>query len=173
MQLKASYEHTYRLPTSRELFGDGDGLELGTSDLKPEASDNINLGMTFSTAGIADHQLTADATFQYRNVTDYIRRTVSQTKGTASSVNEGSVRSLGADFGLRYSFRDLIHLGGNFCYYDMRNMTRNKSGTNVESTIYRDRIPNQPYMYGNAEAGVTLRDVALKGSMLDIQYALN
>lgn len=173
VQLKASYEHTYRLPTSRELFGDGDGLELGTSDLKPEASDNINLGMTFSTAGIADHQLTADATFQYRNVTDYIRRTVSQTKGTASSVNEGSVRSLGADFGLRYSFRDLIHLGGNFCYYDMRNMTRYKSGTNVESTIYRDRIPNQPYMYGNAEAGVTLRDVALKGSMLDIQYALN
>lgn len=42
LQLKASYEHTYRLPTDLEFFGDGD-YEEGDAALKPESSNNINL----------------------------------------------------------------------------------------------------------------------------------
>lgn len=50
----------------------------------------------------------------------------------------------------------------------MRSMTRYVTGTQRESKNYKERIPAIPYMYGNAEAGITLRDVFLKGATLDI-----
>lgn len=173
LQLKASYEHSYRLPSSKELFGSGDGIEVGTPTLKPEASDNCNLGFSADILDTGDHTLNASITLQYRNIKDYIRRTTSQTNGTATSTNEGKVRSMGADAEIRYSFRDIFYIGGNFSYFDMRNMARFKPGTTVESTIYKDRVPNQPYMYGNADAGVNIRNLFIRGSLLNIHYMLN
>ena len=52
-------------------------------------------------------------------------------------------------------------------------MARFKPGTTVESTIYKDRVPNQPYMYGNADAGVNIRNLFIRGSLLNIHYMLN
>lgn len=173
LQVKVSYEHTYRLPTSKELFGSADGLEVGTNTLRPEASDNYNIGTTLSLLENPVHRWNVDATFMYRNVSDYIRRSVNQTKGTAASTNDGKVRSIGGDFSTRYDYKNLFFFGANLSYFDMRNMTRFKTGTSVESTIYKDRIPNQPYMYGNADAGVNLHNFGRKNSFLSIHYMLN
>ena len=164
VQLRLSYEYALRLPTSRELFGTGDDIERGNSSLKPETSNNINVGVTASPI---------DAAFQYREIDDYIRRTTNNDNGRASSKNDGGVRNLGGDFGIRYAFADLFFIGGNFSYIDMRSMTRYVTGTQRESKNYKERIPAIPYMYGNAEAGITLRDVFLKGATLDIHYMMN
>lgn len=172
-QVKASYEHTYRLPSSKELFGSGDGIEVGSNTLRPEVSDNYNIGITVNPVDNRVHRWSIDLTLMYRNVNDYIRRTINQTKGTATSQNEGKVRSAGGDFGTRYDYKNLFFAGANFSYFDMRNQTRFKPGTTVESTIYKDRIPNQPYLYGNADAGVNLRNIGLKGSSLTVHYMLN
>src|SRR5690606_6786855 len=43
VQLKASWEKAYRLPTDRELFGD-EVLESGNAALKAENSMNYNIG---------------------------------------------------------------------------------------------------------------------------------
>lgn len=173
VQVKASYEHALRLPTSRELFGTGDGIELGTADLKPENSDNVNLGALLHPLRSGRHDLTFDVALSLRNVRDYIRRSVDETKGVATSSNQGKVRSWGIDAGGRYAFRDLFYVGGNVTYIDMRNMERYQPGTTVESTVYKDRQPNEPWLYGNVEAGFTLRNLGFKGSVLDVQYALS
>ena len=173
VQLRLSYEYALRLPTSRELFGTGDDIERGNSSLKPETSNNINVGVTASPIDAGNHRLTIDAAFQYREIDDYIRRTTNNDNGRASSKNDGGVRNLGGDFGIRYAFADLFFIGGNFSYIDMRSMTRYVTGTQRESKNYKERIPAIPYMYGNAEAGITLRDVFLKGATLDIHYMMN
>ena len=173
VQLRLSYEYALRLPTSRELFGTGDDIERGNSGLKPETSNNINVGVTASPIDAGNHPLTIDAAFQYREIDDYIRRTTNNDNGRASSKNDGGVRNLGGDFGIRYAFADLFFIGGNFSYIDMRSMTRYVTGTQRESKNYKERIPAIPYMYGNAEAGITLRDVFLKGATLDIHYMMN
>ena len=173
VQLRLSYEYALRLPTSRELFGTGDDIERGNSSLKPETSNNINVGVTASPIDAGNHRLTIDAAFQYREIDDYIRRTTNNDNGRASSKNDGGVRNLGGDFGIRYAFADLFFISGNFSYIDMRSMTRYVAGTQRESKNYKERIPAIPYMYGNAEAGITLRDVFLKGASLDIHYMMN
>lgn len=173
VQLRLSYEYALRLPTSRELFGSGDDIERGNSSLKPESSNNINLSVTASPIDLADHHLTVDAAFQYREIKNYIRRTTNSDNGRATSKNDGGVRNLGGDFGVRYTFKDIFFVGGNFSYIDMRSMTKYVTGTQRESKNYKERIPAIPYMYGNGEAGVTLRNVFLKGALLDIHYMMN
>lgn len=173
VQLRLSYEYALRLPTSRELFGTGDDIERGNSSLKPETSNNINVSITASPIDVGNHRLTIDAAFQYREIDDYIRRTTNNDNGRASSKNDGGVRNLGGDFGIRYTFADLFFIGGNFSYIDMRSMTRYVTGTHRESKNYKERIPAIPYMYGNGEAGITLRNVFLKGATLDIHYMMN
>lgn len=173
VQLRLSYEYALRLPTSRELFGTGDDIERGNSSLKPETSDNINVSVTVSPIDVGNHRLTIDAAFQYREIDDYIRRTTNNDNGRASSKNDGSVRNLGGDFGIRYTFGSLFFVGGNFSYIDMRSMTKYVAGTHRESKNYKERIPAIPYMYGNGEAGITLRDLFRKGTILDIHYMMS
>ena len=172
-QLRLSYEYALRLPTSRELFGSGDDIERGNSDLKPESSNNINVSVTTTPIDMNGHRLTVDAAFQYREINDYIRRTTNNDSGRASSQNDGRVRNLGTDWGIRYTWKDIFFIGGNFSYIDMRSLTKYVTGTQQESKNYKERIPAIPYMYGNGEAGLTLRDVFMKGATLDIHYMMN
>ena len=170
VQLRLSYEYALRLPTSRELFGSGDDIERGNSALKPESSNNLNLSVTASPIDLPLHRLTIDAALQYREIENYIRRTTNSDNGRATSKNDGGVRNLGGDLGVRYTFRDMFFAGCNFSYIDMRSMTKYVAGTQRVSKNYKKRIPAIPYMYGNGEAGITLRDLFIKGSVLDIQY---
>ena len=172
-QLRLSYEYALRLPTSRELFGSGDDIERGNSDLKPESSNNINVSVTTTPIDMNGHRLTVDAAFQYREINDYIRRTTNNDSGRASSQNDGCVRNLGTDWGIRYTWKDIFFIGGNFSYIDMRSLTKYVTGTQQESKNYKERIPAIPYMYGNGEAGLTLRNVFMKGATLDIHYMMN
>ena len=172
-QLRLSYEYALRLPTSRELFGSGDDIERGNSDLKPESSNNINVSVTTTPIDMNGHRLTVDAAFQYREINDYIRRTTNNDSGRASSQNDGRVRNLGTDWGIRYTWKDIFFIGGNFSYIDMRSLTKYVTGTQQESKNYKERIPAIPYMYGNGEAGLTLRNVFMKGATLDIHYMMN
>lgn len=172
-QLRLSYEYALRLPTSRELFGSGDDIERGNSNLKPESSNNVNFSVTANPVDRADHRLTVDAAFQYREIENYIRRTTNSDNGRATSQNDGGVRNLGTDLGIRYTFRNFFFIGGNFSYVDMRSMTRYVTGTQRESKNYKERIPAIPYMYGNGEAGITVRDLFKKGTLLDIHYMMS
>lgn len=172
-QLRLSYEYALRLPTSRELFGSGDDIERGNSDLKPESSNNINVSVTTTPIDMNGHRLTVDAAFQYREINDYSRRTTNNDSGRASSQNDGRVRNLGTDWGIRYTWKDIFFIGGNFSYIDMRSLTKYVTGTQQESKNYKERIPAIPYMYGNGEAGLTLRNVFMKGATLDIHYMMN
>mgnify|MGYP000223029936 FL=1 len=53
-QLRLSYEYALRLPTSRELFGSGDDIERGNSNLKPESSNNVNISVTANAVDLTD-----------------------------------------------------------------------------------------------------------------------
>lgn len=168
-QLKASYERTSRLPTDRELFGDGD-YEDGNATLKPERSHNVNLNLGWQHTLGYDHTLMADVAINYRDISDYIIRTIS-ANGTAVSTNHGKVTGLGADFSFRYFFRDVLAVGGN---YSLQRMCDRERYTDIGaiSITYGDRVPNTPYAFGNADAQYTFKNVMGRGNRLTIGYNL-
>lgn len=172
IQLKASYEKSYRLPEGEELFGDAINVSANTT-LEPEKSDNINLGMHVAGRVGTDHSLQAQANYIYRNAIGYIRPVVS-TVGVAQFryANLRDVRNHGVEGEVRYSFRQLMEFGVNATYQNLRNRTKYEEGSSTPSPVFNDRIPNMPYLFGNAHAQVSWPGPLKAGNTLTLGYNL-
>jgi len=169
LQLMASYEKTYRLPHSFELFGDGN-FEDPNVELKPEHSHNINFNISYNPKFGNGHSLLIEPGFTYRNVNDYIRRSIDG--GVGKSINHGKTLSLGADITARYFYKDRLSVGGNISYMDMRNKQRyDQNG--VKAINYDDRIPNVPYFFGTVDGYYAFRDIFRTNDDLSLYYAFN
>ncbi|MDR1668277.1 MAG: carboxypeptidase-like regulatory domain-containing protein [Bacteroidales bacterium] len=169
-QWKASYEKTYRLPTSNELFGNED-LEKSNAVLVPEHSNNYNLNVSYEKVLGKKHVLFIDAGFMFRDIRDYIRRVVENMHNTAAFENHGHVTNMSYNGELRYSYKRLLSVGGNFTYQRLINRERYKSGSSsVVSTSYLSRVPNVPYLYGNGDVSVFLARFGGKANTLSIGY---
>ncbi|WP_084825377.1 TonB-dependent receptor [Sphingobacterium sp. IITKGP-BTPF85] len=119
IQLKASYEKAYRLPDNTELFGDAINIS-GNPGLRPESSDNINLGLSYALKLQKNQQIIIDANYIFRNAKDFIRQYVgplsSNNKRELKSANLRSVRNNSVDINLKYYFKNLFSVGGNMTY---------------------------------------------------------
>lgn len=168
LQVKLSYEKTFRLPTERELFGDGD-LEQGDQQLNPENSHNINFNLSYQP--VADnHSFLIEAGVAYRNITDYIIRGIN-SRGIAASRNHGNVLNIGADLSARYFYKNSFALGGNITYMDIRNKEK-KTAFGANSLTYNDRVPNVPYFFANADTSYNFKGIFAKKDQLSLTYNL-
>lgn len=175
LQLKASVEKTYRLPTENELFGD-EVLETGNASIEAENSMNYNLGATLNKKITQNSSIYADVNVFYRNTQDYIRRLTEQRLGTGYSTNHGTVHNTGVDAELRYYYKNKFTIGGNVTYQNLRDKERfqaSSSGNMMESLSYNVKIPNVPYFFGNADATYYMHDFLGKGNVLSAGYYLN
>jgi outer membrane cobalamin receptor len=171
LQLKGSYEKSYRLPETDELYGDLLNLE-GNIDLDPESSDNYNLGFGYQAQLNKIHRFSVDANVMYRNAKGFIRPKLNANQTKQVMDNLADVTNFGVDGEVRYSFKQLFTAGVNLTYQDLRNNTRFEDGYVTESPLYRDRIPNMPFMFGNADASVFFKDFGAKGNTLTLGYNL-
>lgn len=170
IQMKASFEQAYRLPSERELFGD-EVLESGNTKLKPENSKNLNLNISYDKTFHEKHNLTLDGGFIYRVTKDYIRRVIEQRYGGAYSTNHGQVNNIGFDVEARYSYKNALVVGGNFTYQNIRNKEK-YSPTGQELIYYNDRVPNLPYLFGNFDMSYSFKDLIQKKDLLTLGYNL-
>lgn len=168
-QAKFSYEKAYRLPTSRELFGNND-LESGNDSIQAENSHNYNLNFGYRTRIGQAHTLYTEVALTYRDIHNYIRRKVSESQGTATSANDGRIRNRGISGEIRYTYKNLLNIGGNVTYQDIRN--RDKYSNGKKNLTYNDRIPNTPYFFGNADATLNLASFGGQHNTLSIGYNL-
>lgn len=178
LQLKASYEHTYRMPWATELFGDG-LFVLPNPDLGPEQSDNLNAGATYGFKLGNDHQLNLESSFIYRDAKDLIYQVVKVGSPLTNYENLSETRTLGVEGSLRYGWREMLRLGGNFTFQnitDQAEFVYNESytGTGYQRNFQRGyRLPNTPYMFGNANAGLTFRNGLVPGAVWNVNYFYN
>ncbi len=161
---KASYEHSVRLPLSRELLGNGTTVYANLA-LRPEQSNNYNLGIFGTWRPAAGHAVTYEVNGFIRHVQNFIRATVSEREGMMQYVNEPAIDIKGLDFDLGYTWRDALRVSVNGSWNDARNMRRYKTDGNPSAT-YRNRVPNRPWVFGNAEASYSLGLGALPADRL-------
>lgn len=169
VRAKLSYEKTYRLPTDKELFGDGD-YEQGDATLRPEQSHNVNLNLSAEPRFGSAHAVVVELGGTYRNIQDYIIRTIGQ-KGTAVSSNHGRIVGLGVDLSAHYYYKDVFVAGINGTLQNLRDRERRNS-IGAESVTYGNRVPNQPYAFGNADVAYTVKGLLGAGNTLTIGYDL-
>lgn len=170
-QFKASYEKAYRLPTIEEMFGDED-LEMGDISLKPESSHNINLNLSYN-ATFGNHVIYAEAGFIYRDTRDYIQRNImalSGGKSAATYINYGKVDTKGFNISARYNYSNWLSLGGNFTQMNVRDNMRTAQGSTVSNIAYRERMPNLPYVFADADINLYWHGLGRKSNVLSFTY---
>ena len=149
LQLKASYEHSVRLPLARELLGNSTTIYANTK-LQPEKSDNLNLGL-FGTIVTGDHVLSYEVNGFLRFVDNFIQPQMSEKEGTMQYVNVPAVHIKGAEGELRYAWQNRLHLTGNVSWQDARDRQRLKTD-GKPSVTFNNHVPNRPWLFASVEA---------------------
>lgn len=174
LQVKLSYEKAYRLPTIEEMFGDED-LESGDIGIRPENSDNLNLNISWS-GKMGDHSLYAEGSLVFRDTKDYIQRNVQDLSGgreNATYTNYGKVLTKGYNLSVRYMFRNVLSVGGNFTQMDVRDNEKYQIGTAggaVENLGYKARISNVPYRFADYDVTFYWHRLGGRGNLLTLTY---
>ncbi|WP_421773762.1 TonB-dependent receptor [Gracilimonas sp.] len=146
LQLKASFENSTRFPEVIELFGNGLNT-VPNPALKPEVSSNYNLGFIYSKYTPV-HSVMVSVNGFIRDARDFIIPEVQGIKVT--HINNGKVLSKGVDIAGTYSYKNnwIINLSGTF--QDLRDNNKWRNGVKgVPNSLYKVRIPNVPYLFGN------------------------
>lgn len=174
LQVKLSYEKAYRLSTIEEMFGDED-LESGDIGIRPENSDNLNLNISWS-GKMGDHSLYAEGSLVFRDTKDYIQRNVQDLSGgreNATYTNYGKVLTKGYNLSVRYMFRNVLSVGGNFTQMDVRDNEKYQIGTTggvVENLGYKARISNVPYRFADYDVTFYWHRLGCRGNLLTLTY---
>ncbi len=179
LQAKISYEHTFRLPEAVELLGDG-LYTRRNSALKPESSDNFNLGFLYALNLTGDHRLNVEANYILRSSHDYIRLDQAQTQPIDRQyINIGDVLTNGVEGEIRYSWKNKLRASVNVTFQSIIDKQKRLTSTNFQGTIsspnlgYGYRIPNTPYLFGNADLGYLFTRVGGEKNTMDVSYSLN
>jgi len=154
LAVKASYEHSVRLPLARELLGNGTTIYANTT-LEPEKSDNLNLGL-FGTLKNNDHTLSYEVNGFLRYVDNFIQSQVSEKEGMMQYVNVPAVHIKGIEGELRYDWQQRLQVVGNVTWQDARDRQEFKSD-GKPSVTYNNHVPNRPWFYASAEARYQFR----------------
>ncbi|NQD69636.1 TonB-dependent receptor [Sphingobacterium shayense] len=179
LQAKASYEHTYRMPEAVELLGDGLFVRRN-ANLKPEKSDNLNIGALYSIIPTGPHRLNFEGSFIFRNAKDYIRQDQQQVQPIDRQfINVGNVRTTGAEAELSYVWNNKLFASVNATFQDIIDRTEflvseNLTGTTTSPNLnYGYRLPNMPYLFGNANIGTRLHPTPNDKNTLSLNYGLS
>lgn len=86
----------------------------------------------------------------------------------------------GVEAAVRYNYKDLFHTGAGFTYQDITDRQRYEKTKDsfvgegiTENITYKERLPNIPYLFANADAGVRFHDLIWRNSVLTFDYNLN
>ena len=166
--IKGSYEHSVRLPLSRELLGNGTTVYANMT-LRPESSENFNLGIFGTWRPAASHTFFYEVNGFVRLVDDYIQTTVSEKEGMMQYVNVPAVHIKGVEGEIKYDWNNKLQLMVNASYQDSRDQRKYKDDGKPSAT-YRNRTPNKPWCFCNAEASYTFHHVGMPTGKLRLSY---
>lgn len=174
-QLKVSYELTNKMPTPYQIFGDVENQDANPN-LRPESSNNINLGLNYSFKLGSNHDFSVSPSLIYRDAKDFIYQRLNLNQSKYIADNRDGVLTYGGEAGLRYAYRNFISAGGSVTYQYLRNMQKvdrdPNSGEEKPSIVYKDQMPNIPYYFWNADVSFSFKNVGGEKNNLHVGYNL-
>lgn len=172
--LQASYEKALRMPGDNELLGNTSESADANYELKPERSNNVNVGTILGPFDIHHHQLRGDINFFIRDIYDMITRGEEKSNTlTYAYENLGRVSSKGFDTEIGYSYKNKFFTMLNMSLFNARfnlEYYTDDYGNKKKYSYYGDRLRNAPYLTINASAEYVLSDFLMKGSRMTFSY---
>lgn len=169
--LLISGERSIRLPESSELLGNTSQGITPSIGLKPEYSNNLNMGVSLGNFLLGKHEIGSDINFFVRDINDMIVRGVPRPSDDFFRFeNLGKVISKGADVELRYSWDKRLNVNTSVSYFNALFNLEYSPDTGLRYAHYRNRLRNAPYFTANVNAEYIFNDLIQKKSRLTLNY---
>jgi outer membrane cobalamin receptor len=168
---QASYEKAIRLPSTGEIFGNVAENVIPEYELKPEKSENINLGFRYNTLQQAKHNVVVTGNLFYRDVRDLIQQSTVIVSGIDYFLfeNLSKILSKGVDLDVKYNFKKKISAVFAASYTDARDKDRyNPEGRFSHS--YNSRLKNAPYFQFNTGLRYNFENLIQKQSRTSVYW---
>lgn len=161
-----SAERGVRLPTENEVFGDAGDNIVENPNIKPETSNNFNIGFRLGKFSYKDNDVFVAVNGFYRKINDRIgtsiQTMINSNVQTLPFVNQGNVKSRGFDLEVNYTFKRNLNLILNTSKFDLT--TKDVYGRIKD-------IPNEPTFTINSSAQYTIQNFARKDGKLNLYYS--
>ncbi|PWB27782.1 TonB-dependent receptor [Flavobacterium sp. HTF] len=171
LQIKASYEHAFRLPTATELLGDGGASVDPSPNLVPETSDNLNIGFAYKKI-FGKHTFRFEGSYLYRNASNFIQ--IFSVGNKANYINFRNVEITGLDAVVHYGYKQWFTIDVNATHQKSLDMSNSlKPGTNLPNALYGKQIANTPILYGNADLGFHFKNIKFTDDLFTVNLSAN
>jgi outer membrane receptor protein involved in Fe transport len=164
--LIASAEKAVRMPGESDIFGNQADNLLANAGIRPEISNNFNIGLRAGSFQLNQHKITVSGAGFIRDTKDKIvllssDRSVTNME-TSSNVNLNGVKSMGFEAEVNYIYRKL-------------NVVVNLSKFNAllqdNSSLFNGRqIPNEPFFTANGNAQYRFDNLVQAKSIFNVYY---
>ncbi|MFC7522854.1 TonB-dependent receptor [Parapedobacter sp. GCM10030251] len=164
--LITSAEKAVRMPDESEIFGDQAQNMTANLSIRPEFSNNFNLGIRAGSYHLNNHVVSLSVSGFIRDTKDKIAilsndRSVTNVE-TLYQVNLAGVQAIGFEAEAGYSYQKLNV---------MLNVSRFNSVLKDEASLYNDRqIPNDPFFTANGNIRYRLENTIQKQSAINLYY---
>ena len=162
LMLRGSYEQAARIPTQTEIFGDF-GAIVPNYTLRPETSDNVNLGIRFDQPIGNLEQFSFQLGGFIRNRKNLIRIEPFGTEN-ARFVNEAEVDGRGIEAAISVVPIPKLTLNGNLTYQSNEITSPQLNGSALEGA----QVPNIPNLFYNATVSYSFEDLFNKDFDLEL-----
>ena len=174
--LISSAEKAVRMPGEGEILGDPNENVLPNFRIRPEASNNYNLGFRLGTFEVDKHKFSISGNAFSRNVKDRIVRQTStqasdQEQETAPFMNLGKSKALGFEGELSYIYDNRLNAMFTFSKFNSVFVQGDQSVTGQRMTQFEGKqLPNEPFFTMNGNVQYRLDNVIQKKSLLNLFY---
>lgn len=171
LMILASAERAVRLPEANEIFGIVAENIIANPSLKPERSDNYNLGLEFNPYK-EKHNLIVRSNIFIRNTNDLILR---YNQGgydqNLVSGNIGKVFTKGVDAEIIYTYKRWLTFSFNGSIFDaqIHNTTLDPQ-TGEPVLTNKSRLPNTPFFTMNYNFRIERPSLFMKGDLFIFHY---
>lgn len=173
--LISSAERAVRMPGESEILGDPSDNILSNFSIKPEVSNNYNIGFRLGAFDFNQHKLTLSANAFSRNVKDKIMRQANtnlsaQEIEVSPFVNLGKAQSLGFEAELLYTYRNKLNAVFSFSKFNSL-LKGSAAAADRLSPFYNKQVPNEPFFTMNANVQYRLNNLIQNKSIVNLFYS--
>lgn len=169
----ASAEKAVRMPSESETFGEVGENIIENFDLKPEVSNNFNLGFKIGPYKNSKHTFSFGASGFFRDTKDKISRRINprlnDAEQTSPFENLQKTKTLGYEAEFNYIYKENLNILINVTKFNtLFNRQFNADGKQYD--YYNKQVPNEPFYTINASVQYTFKDLVQKNSILNLYY---
>jgi len=172
----ASAEKAVRLPSENEVFGSPGENIVENFGIRPEVSNNLNVGLNAGTFYVGKHKYSFTVSGFIRDTRDKITQRINPRVNDALQTNPyeniGKNKSIGFESDFRYTFDNNLIVGVNMSKFNsVFNVQFDENGR--EYPYFNKQLPNEPYWTANSNVQYTLKNLFVKNSALNLFYSFH